>query len=89
MKHLLLITFTMLLLPFQLPATTSSVLLACHETCKTQQDNKPLFHVQHLQFFPVSVDDGGLQWKPSKRDVNIAYELPQVFLSGCTLWMST
>ena len=86
MKHLLLITFTMLLLPFQLPATTSSVLLACHETCKTQQDNKPLFHVQHLQFFPVSVDDGGLQWKPSKRDVNIAYELPQVFLSGCTLW---
>ena len=42
--------------------------------------------MQHLQFFPVSVDDGRLQWKPSKRDVNIAYELPQVFLSGCTLW---
>ena len=48
---------------------------------------KPLVLLAFLiPIFPVSVDDGRLQWKPSKRDVNIAYELPQVFLSGCTLW---
>lgn len=86
MKHLLLITLTMLLTPFQLPATTSSELLAYPEASQIQQDNSPLFHVQHLQFSPVSVKNGQLKWKPSKRDVNIAYELPQVFLSGCTLW---